>query len=70
MVQGFEIPFLKNPVQGKSPNHPVLDKEETNLVKEELEEMLLQGAIQPVSPCKNQYLSNLFLVSERDGATY
>ena len=29
--------------------------------------MLLKGAIQPVSPFKNQYLSNLFLVSKRDG---
>ena len=29
--------------------------------------MLLKGAMQPVSPCKNQYLSNLFLVSKRDG---
>ena len=29
--------------------------------------MLLKGAIQPVLPRKNQYLSNLFLVSKRDG---
>ena len=29
--------------------------------------MLLKDAIQPVSPCKNQYLSSLFLVSKRNG---
>ena len=29
--------------------------------------MLLKRAIQSASPCKNQYLSNLFLVSKRDG---
>ena len=66
IVQGFEIPFLENPVQEKSPNPPVLNQEQTKLVREELKEMLLRGAIQPVWPCKNQYLSNLFLVSKRD----
>ena len=29
--------------------------------------MLLKDAIQPISPRKNQYLSNLFLLSKRDG---
>ena len=67
IVQRFEIPFLENPVQGKSPNPPVLNQEQSKLVKEELKEMLLKGAIQSVSPCKNQHLSNIFLVSKRDG---
>ena len=66
-VQGFEIPLLKNTVQGKSPNPPALNQEQSKLVKEKLKEMLLEGVIQPVSPCKNQYLCNLFLVSKRDG---
>ena len=67
IVQGFEIPFLENPEKGKSPNSPVLNQKESKLVKDELKEMLLKGAIQPVSPCTNQYLSNFFLVSKRDG---
>ena len=67
IVQGYKIPFLENPVQEKSPNPPVLNMEQSKLVKEELREMLLKGAIQPVSTCKNQYLSNLFLVSKTDG---
>ena len=45
-------------MQEKSPSPPVLNQEQSKLVKEELREMLLKGAIQPVSPCKNQYLSN------------
>ena len=65
--QGFEITFLENPVQGKSPNPLILNQEQSNLVKRELKEMLLKGAIQPVSPCKYQYLSNVFLVSKRFG---
>ena len=28
--------------------------------------MLLEGTIQPLSPCKNQYFSNFFLVGKRD----
>ena len=62
IVQGFEIPFLESPVQGKSSNPPVLNQEQSKLVKEELKETLLKHAIQPASPCKNQYLSNLYLV--------
>ena len=55
IVQGFQIPFLKNSVLGKSSKPQVLNQEQTKLVKEELKEMLLKGAIQPVSPCKNLY---------------
>ena len=68
-VQGFEIPFRENPMQGKSSDPPLLNQKQSKLVKEELTEMLLTGAIQPVSPCKNQYLSNLFLVSKRGQQT-
>ena len=67
IVQGFETPFLENPVQEKSPNPPVLNQEQSKLITEELREMLLKGAIQSVSLCKDQYPSNLFLVSKRDG---
>ena len=66
-VQGFEIPILQNTVQEKSTNTPALNQEQSKLVKEKLKEMLLEGVIQPVSPCKNQYLCKLFLVSKRDG---
>ena len=67
IAQGFETLFLENPVQGKSPNPPVLNQEQSKLVKEELKEIMLKGAIQSVSPCKNQYLKNFLLVSKRGG---
>ena len=66
IIQGFDIPFLENLVQGKSTNPPDLNQEQSKLVKEALKEMLLKSVIQPVSSCKNQYLSNLFLASKRD----
>ena len=46
IVQGFLIPFFKNPVQGKSANPPVLNQEQSKLVKMELMKMLLKAAIQ------------------------
>ena len=57
IVQGFGIPFLENPVRVKSPNPAVLNQEQFKLVKEKLKEMLLKGAIQPVSPCNNLFLA-------------
>ena len=66
-VQGYcsnTIPFVKN--QQKSSNLPVLNHQKSKIVKEELKVMLLKGAMHPVLPCKNQYLSNPFLVSKRD----
>ena len=66
IIQGFEIPFLQKLVVGKPPNPPVMNQEQPKLVKGWFKEILLKGAIQPVSLCKNQHLSNLFLVSKRD----
>ena len=66
IVQLLEITFLENPVLGKAPNPPVLNQEQSKLVKKEVKEMLLKDAIHPKSLCKNQYLRNLFLVSKRD----
>ena len=49
IVQEFEIPFLENPVQRKSPNYSVLNQEQSKLVKEELKKIFLKGAIKPLS---------------------
>ena len=65
MFQDSRFLFSKS----KSLNPPVLNQEESKLVNEKLKEMLLKGAIQLVSPCKNQYLSNFFLVSKKDGGS-
>ena len=67
IIQGFEIPFLEKPYQTKLPNPPVLNQKQSNLVREEVKEMLLKGAIQKVTQCKNHYISNLFLISKNDG---
>ena len=53
IMQGFEIPFLEKPYQAKLPNPPVLNHEQSSLVREEAKEMLLKGAIQKVTQCRN-----------------
>ena len=67
IIQGFEIPVLEKPYQTKLPNPQVLNHEQSNLVREEVKEMLLIGAIQKVTQCRNQYISNLFLISKKNG---
>ena len=47
IILKFAISFLENLVQGKSPNPPVLNQEQSKLVKKELEELLLKGTVSP-----------------------
>ena len=61
IVQEFEIPFLENPVQRKSPNYSVLNQEQSKLVKEEVKKIFLKGAI-------NQYHHAKTSISARVGA--
>ena len=67
IIQGFKIPFLEKPYQTKLPNPQVLNHEHSNLVREKVKEMLLKGEIQKVTQCRNQYISNIFLISKKDG---
>ena len=67
IIQDFEITFLEKPYQTKLPNPPVLNDDQSNLVREEVKKMLLKGIIQKVTKCRNQYISNLFQISKKDG---
>ena len=44
-----------------------MDRDREALVDEEVKEMLLKGAIQETSPCKGEFISNVFLVSKKEG---
>ena len=70
IMQGFEIPFLEKPYQAKLPHLSVLNHEQSNLVREEVKEMWLKGAIQKVTQCRNQYIINVFLISKKDGENH
>ena len=60
------MPFLEKPDQTKLPNLTVLNHEQSSLVREKIKKMLLKGAIQKITQCRNQYISNLFLISKKD----
>ena len=67
IVQGYNIPFSEEPFQEVLPTTPRVNQEERILIESEVQEMLKKGAIQQVQSVKGEYLSNLFLVSKKDG---
>lgn len=44
-----------------------MSQEYTSLMTAQIQEMLEKGVIKPVNNCKNQFISNLFLVSKKNG---
>ena len=67
IVEGYEIPFLRLPIQDKLPRQAQMSKESESLVEQEILEMLVKGAIQKVQHCPGEFLSNMFLVGKKDG---
>ena len=66
-LQGFQIPFLWEPVQVHVPQVLVLPLEQQNLVAVEVESMMQKGAISPVKNSSEGFQSQLFLVPKKDG---
>ena len=67
-VQGYQIPFMSTSRQFCIPHSPNLTKEEELLVEQEVQVMLVKGAIEVVNtPLQDQYLSTLFLVPKVSG---
>ena len=60
IVSGFQIPLETNPYQERIPGPIRMDRDREALVDEEVKEMLLKGAIQETSPCKGEFISNVF----------
>ena len=48
---------------------PFVSTPEMELIEKEIKELEEKEAIEQVSPVQNQFLSNLFLVKKKDGAT-
>ena len=65
-VQGMQIPFMEIPVQTSFQNQTPSLKNAT-LIDVEVQDMLQKGAIIEVLPCKDQFLSPVFLVPKKDG---
>ena len=61
IVEGYDIPFVEKPYQCQIPAKAKFDKTQTQLVNQEIQDMLKKGAIEKVSPVPDQFLSNIFL---------
>ena len=68
IVNNYEIPFILPPRQSRLPNLCQLTKEPSDLVDQEIQDMLRKGAIEVSDPKKDQFLSSLFLVKKKDGS--
>lgn len=66
-VSGYKIEFNSIPVQKHLPITPNWSLTERNLISEEIDKLLLKGAIQEVDHCFGEYLSNIFLVPKKTG---
>ena len=68
IVGGYEILFILSPMQSKLPNLCQLAKEASDLVHQEVQDMLKKSAIVVSDPKEDQFLSSLFLVKKKVGA--
>jgi hypothetical protein len=66
LILGAVIPFSEEPRQSRVPDPCVFNAEETQQVREMVQELLKMDAIVPVDPCENQFISQLFLVTNKD----
>ena len=67
IVNGYEIPFILPPRQSRLPNLCQLTKEASDLVDQEVQDMLRKGAIVFSDPKDDQFLSSLSLLKKKDG---
>jgi len=46
----------------------VIHAKNSHLITEEVDKLLLKGAIRTVAPCQNQFLSRVFVAPKKDGS--
>lgn len=66
-MQGVKLPFLRRPKQKYIPIEPSWSTSEKHLLTKSISDLLAAGAITRVKPCKNQYISNIFLRQKSNG---
>jgi hypothetical protein len=68
-IKGYQIDFISPPYQTSYPPGIIHTPEESNLIENEVQELLTKGAIHPVSVDQRQegFVSNLFLVPKKGG---
>lgn len=66
-ISGYKIDFVKQPVQNIIPNSRKFNKEEIKLIDQEIHDLLQKGAIKNSTHEKGEFISNIFLVSKKNG---
>ncbi len=66
LILGAKIPFTQVPTQSRIPPPCQFNSEETCQVRKMVQELLHIQAIEPVEPNENQFVSQLFLVTNKD----
>ena len=67
IVRGYEISFILPSRQSMLPKLYQLTKGASDLVDQEVQDMLRKGSIVVSDPKEDQFLSSLFLVKKKDG---
>ena len=66
-VRGYQIDFLSEPHQRVIPNTPHYSAEQTQLIVEEVQELLNKDAVVQIHSPRRGFYSNFFLVPKKDG---
>jgi len=66
VVQGYKLELLATPAQKSPPR--TLGAKNHHLIGEEVQKLIAKGAVRRVTPCADQFLSQIFLVPKRDGS--
>ena len=64
-VSGYHLEFESLPYQSKPPKLPTFSARETELIEVEINKLISKGAISEVHPCRDEFISNLFLVNKK-----
>jgi hypothetical protein len=66
MIMGVAIPFSEEPYQLRVPPPCAFNREEAAQVRTMVADLLKEQIIEPVTPADNQFVSQLFLVTNKD----
>lgn len=68
-ISGYHLEFENGltPIQTCLPNPPMLNQHEESIMNSEIEKLLLKGAVEGISHCPGEFISNMFLVPKKTG---
>ena len=66
-VSGYHLEFETTPHQVSLPKFPKFSERETVLIESEISNLVSKGAVTELSPCDNEFISTVFLVTKKTG---